>query len=175
VRAQRIALKDGRIAEIRRAAPRDAEAVIDLINGVAAEGLYLRTERVRRTPKEFRTRFRQANGKSAMFIVALVDGEVVGSADVARGELTKNRHTASFGIAIRTDARGVGLGMAMTRTIVKWATTVGVRKLTLSVFATNSRALSLYRKLGFAQEGRLRGQVILRGKPVDELLFALWL
>jgi RimJ/RimL family protein N-acetyltransferase len=56
-----------------------------------------------------------------------------------------------------------------------WVRTSGVRKLTLGVFATNEVALRLYRRLGFPEEGRLRGQVILDGVPVDEILMALWL
>jgi RimJ/RimL family protein N-acetyltransferase len=175
LRTRRVALKDGRVALIRRAGARDAGAVMSLVNNVATEGVYLMTERVRRTPKEFRRRLRKAKGSSAMFLVALVDGEVVGSADVARGEWSKNDHTASFGIAIRKDARGVGLGTAVTRATVAWVKAVGVRKLTLGVFATNSRALALYRRAGFVEEGRLKGQVVLRGKPVDEVLMALWL
>jgi len=63
----------------------------------------------------------------------------------------------------------------MLQTMIAWARSVGIRKLTLGVFASNTPAVALYRKLGFAQEGRSRGQVILRGRPVDELLMALWL
>jgi len=174
-RPKKVTLKDGRTVVIRRAEPQDAEAVIAHVNAIGAEGIHIMTERLLLTPKEKRVVFRKADGESGLYIVAVIGGEIVGTADIARGRQSKNRHTASLGIALRRDIRGVGLGMAMMRTMIAWARSVGIRKLTLGVFARNIPALALYRRLGFVQEGRLRGQVILRRKPVDELLMALWL
>ncbi|MDE2046596.1 MAG: GNAT family N-acetyltransferase, partial [Thermoplasmata archaeon] len=51
----------------------------------------------------------------------------------------------------------------------------GIRKLKLRVFATNQRAQKLYRALGFVEEARLRGEVIIEGRVVDDVLMALWL
>jgi RimJ/RimL family protein N-acetyltransferase len=171
----RVALKDGRTATIRRAAPRDAGGVIAHVNAIGAEGIYIHTERLRLSLNEERAVFRKADGKSSLYIVAVIGGTIVGTADIKRGGLSKNRHTANLGIALRKDARGVGLGLAMMQVMIRWAQSVGVRKLTLAVFASNTRAIGLYRGLGFTQEGRLRKQVILRGKAVDELLMARWL
>ena len=63
----------------------------------------------------------------------------------------------------------------MMRAGTDWARSVGARKMTLGVFATNARAIRLYRRLGFRVEGRLRDQAVVEGRPVDELLMALWL
>jgi RimJ/RimL family protein N-acetyltransferase len=174
-RPLRVILKDGRTAVIRRAEAADAGAVIAHVDAVGAEGIHLMTEKLGKTAKEERSIFRKADGRSGLYLVAAIGREIVGSADIARGRQVKNRHTASLGIALRRDARGVGLGSAIMRSMIDWARTVGIRKLTLGVFATNKAAIVLYRKVGFTQEGRLRGQVILNGKPVDELLMALWL
>jgi RimJ/RimL family protein N-acetyltransferase len=160
---------------IRRAEPRDAEAVIAHVNAVGAEGIHIMTERLLKTVEEERAVFRQSDGETGLYLVAWVGGEIVASANIARGRQSKNRHTADLGIAVRKDARGIGLGEALVRAMISWGRSVGVRKLTLGVFASNAPALALYRKLGFRQEGRLKGQVILRRKPVDELLMALWL
>ena len=69
----------------------------------------------------------------------------------------------------------MGLGKAIMEDLLRWAKSEGVRKVTLDVFATNSSAISLYREMGFAEEARLTGQVILAGQPVDELVMSLWL
>jgi RimJ/RimL family protein N-acetyltransferase len=174
-RPTRVVLKDGRVAQIRRARPGDAEAVIAHVNAVGAERIYIMTEKLRKTPAQERAVFRQADGRTELYLVAVVHGEIVGTADIACGRHAKNRHTASLGIALRRDAREIGLGTAMMNLMIAWAGSVGVRKLTLGVFATNRRAVALYRKLGFVQEGRLKGQVVLRRRPVDELLLALWI
>ena len=174
-RPREVALKDGRTAVIRRAKPQDAEAVIAHVNAIGAEGIHIMTEQLDLSPKEERAVFRKADAKSGLYIVAVIAGEIVATADITRGRHSKNRHTAELGIALRKDARGAGLGTAMMQTMIEWARSIGVQKILLGVFASNKPALALYRRLGFIQEGRLRGQVKLRGKPVDELLMALWL
>jgi RimJ/RimL family protein N-acetyltransferase len=171
----RVTLKDGRTATIRRAAARDAREVIAHVNAIGAEGIYIHTERLTLSLNEERAVLREAKGESGLYIVAVIGGEIVGTADIKRGRLSKNRHTANLGIALRKNARGVGLGMAMMQAMIRWARSVGVRKITLAVFATNEPAIALYRRLGFTLEGRLKKQVILRGKAVDELLMARWL
>jgi RimJ/RimL family protein N-acetyltransferase len=148
--------------------------VIAHVNAVGAEGVYLMTERLVKTAKEERAIFRQADGRRSLYLVAVVEGRIVGTSDIGRGRHSKNRHTASLGIALGKDARGVGLGRAMMQVMIDWARSRGVRKLTLGVFASNRRAVALYKKLGFTEEGRLKGQVVLRGKLVDELLLARW-
>ncbi len=174
-RQRSVTLRDGRRALIRRAEAHDARAVLDHVNAVAAEGIYLMTERLDLTPKEERAVFRRADGVSMLYLVAVVDGRIVGTATFARGRPSKSRHTASLGLALRRDTRGVGLGTAMMEAGTAWARSAGVRKLTLGVFATNRPALRLYRRLGLLPEGRLRGQVVLRGRFVDEILMARWL
>jgi RimJ/RimL family protein N-acetyltransferase len=170
----RVDLRDGRRALLRPAVRSDAEALLANINAIGAEGVYLMTERLALTPEEERRKLLEFDGSRGLYLVAEIDGRLVGSATFARGAQVKNAHTASVGVAILEEARGVGLGAALLRAGTDWARSVGVRKLTLGVFATNERALRLYRRLGYQEEGRLRGQVILGGVPVDELLMALW-
>jgi len=170
-----VTLKDGRAALIRFAEPRDAEAIIDHVNEVGAEQVYIMTERFSMSVGEEEDYLRNLDRRENLYLVALIDGRLVGSADVNRGRQSKNAHTASLGIAIRREARGLGLGRAMLEEMLRWAKSAGVRKLTLGVFATNESAIALYRQLGFKEEARLRGQVVLQGRPVDELLMALWL
>ena len=170
-----VVLRDGRKAVIRRARPRDAKPVIDHVNAVAAEGIYLLTERLALTPKEERVVFRKHDAVTAIYLVAVEEDEILGTATFSRGIPTKSRHVASLGIILRKDARGIGLGRALMQAGIDWARSVGVQKLTLGVFDSNTAARALYRRLGFVQEGRLKGHAIIRGKPVDELRLSLWL
>ncbi len=170
-----VTLKDGRAALIRRAEPTDAEALLDAVNEVGAEQVYIMTERIRYTVAEEADMLRKLDPQRTLFLVAIVDRKLVGSADIERGRQSKNAHTASLGISLRKTVRGQGLGRAMMEELLRWAKEERVRKVTLSVFATNESALALYRQLGFTEEARLRGQVILSGRPVDEVVMALWL
>lgn len=168
-------LKDGRDAVIRLAEPADAEALIAHVNEVGAEGVYIMTEKIEKSIEEQREFLAKIDPRWTLFFVAVLAGQLVASADVARGRQSKNAHTGSVGIAIRKEARGLGLGRAMMEDAIGWARSVGIRKLTLGVFATNERAITLYRSLGFEEEGRRKGQVLLGGQPVDEILMARWL
>jgi len=170
-----VTLKNGQAALIRHAEPADAEGLIAHVNSVGAEGVYIMTEKLRMTADEERTYLRSLDRESTLFMVALVDGTIVASSDFQRGRQTKNAHTASLGIAVAKGMRGVGLGRAMLEEGLRWAKSVGIRKLTLGVFATNTGAIALYRSLGFEEEARLKGQVILGGRPVDEVLMCRWM
>ncbi|MCI4317060.1 MAG: GNAT family N-acetyltransferase [Thermoplasmata archaeon] len=166
-------LKDGRWAIIRRAKPDDAESWLANVNSIGAEQVYIMTERLERTPEQLREQFAGADPGKELWLSAEVDGALVGGADFKRGRVAKNAHVAELGIAITKPFRGLGLGEPMMRAGIEWAKSLGLTRLRLSVFQTNWRAIALYRKLGFVEEGRLKGEVILEGEAVDELLMAL--
>ncbi len=168
-------MRDGRTAILRPASPDDAQATFDLVNAVAAEKKLLMSERARFTVEEERKTLAEAARKNHTFFVAEVSGRLVGLMDVKRGEWEKNAHVGNLGISLLPEYRGLDLGYALMNLGIQWARGVGIRKLTLGVFATNERAIALYKKLGFVEEARLKGQVMLDGRPVDEILMALWL
>jgi RimJ/RimL family protein N-acetyltransferase len=168
-------LRDGGTVLLRRATPADAEAHIANTHAIASEGRYLMTETFARPVEEIRTQFREANPQQALWLVAEVGGRVVGGANFARGRWKKNAHAAELGVALLPEARGRGIGEALMREGIAWAREVGVRKLKLGVFASNERAIALYRRLGFSEEARLREEAMVDGRPTDELLMVLWL
>ena len=168
-------LKDGRTALIRQANPGDAEGLLAHVNEITAEGIFLQTERVDKSAAEEMEWISGFDGLSKLLIVAEVDHRLVGSADIRRGPQVKNAHVAELGIALSKGARGQGLGRAIIEAMIDWARSVGIRKLFLGVFHTNERAIALYRVLGFEDEGRLRGQVILEGQPADLVLMSRWI
>lgn len=168
-------LRAGGRVVIRRARPEDAEAHIANTNRIASERIFLMTERFQRTVEEIRVQFETADPRSALWLVAEVDGAIVGGANVRRGMWSKNAHTAEFGVAVLPEFRGRGIGEHLTRESLAWSRGVGIRKVRLGVFASNAAAIGLYRKLGFREEARLRDEVMIEGRPVDEILMSRWL
>ena len=60
---------------------------------------------------------------------------------------------------VAREARGKGVGKALMQSGMMWARANPiVRKLALHVFEDNTRAVALYRELGFETEGRLRNE-----------------
>lgn len=170
-----VRLKDGRNATIRLATPDDAEGGMALTRAVTAERVFVMNEGLVLTPEEVRADLSSPETDEKLVLVAETDGEVVGQTGVHRGKYSKNRHTAELWIVVRKDWRGVGLGEALLRADMEWTRSVGIEKLKLGVFASNVRAIHLYRKLGFVEEGRLKDELTIQGKRVDDIQMALWL
>ncbi len=170
-----VRLRDGSAVLIRRATPEDAEAHIANTAAIASERVYLMTETFTRSVEEIRQQFREADPLAVLWLVAELDGRVVGGANFMRGRWAKNAHTAELGVALLPAARGRGIGEALMHEGIEWARSIGVRKLKLGVFATNERAIALYRKLGFEEEARLKGEAILASGPTDEIRMVRWL
>jgi hypothetical protein len=173
--ASRHTLRDGREVVIRTAAESDAAGLLENINLVGAEEVYVLTEHVAEDLESERAWIRQFDGVHAVLYVADARGEIVGQADAHRGTLPKNRHTATLGIAIRDGWRDAGLGRLLLAAVLDWMRSQGVEKACLEVFSTNARALALYRSLGFEEEGRRRRHFKVRGEYVDDVQMALWL
>ena len=55
---------------------------------------------------------------------------------------------------------------------LRWAPTVGLSRLELSVMTTNTRAIALYERLGFRFEGVRRHAYIINGMAIDDHLMA---
>jgi putative acetyltransferase len=61
---------------------------------------------------------------------------------------------AELAMMVAAAWRGRGVGSALLAAAIGWARTTDLHKLTLSVFPHNGAAIALYRKFGFAEEGR---------------------
>jgi putative acetyltransferase len=102
-------------------------------------------------------------------------GRVVGHVYVQREAHPVTRHVATLGIGVAPDWRGRGVGAALMAEGIRWARSVGVERLMLSVFPHNTAAIALYRKFGFIDEGRLVRHSRKSTGDEDEILMATWL
>lgn len=88
-------------------------------------------------------------------LLAIVDGKVVGMAGFnAIGSKYKVRHRTEFGITVSKNYWGQGIGKAIMNTCIECAKEAGYIQLELDVVADNTRAIELYKKLGFIEFGR---------------------
>lgn len=105
----------------------------------------------------------------AIAIAACIDGTVVGTADLHPGSL-RRAHSGRIGISVHDDWQGKGIGTRLMTELIDTADNwYGLRRLELSVFADNHRAIGLYRKFGFAGEATYRGAVLRDGLLIDTL------
>ena len=107
-------------------------------------------------------------------LVATVAGDVVGYANVQPPTpLPSNAHVlAVTGLAVAPAVQGRGVGRTLVEAAIRHAAARGARRLTLRVLAPIERARVLYACCGFEVEGVLRGEFLLEGSFVDDVLMA---
>jgi len=81
------------------------------------------------------------------------EGTLLGWIDFNRGNFLEIAHTAMLGMGVKKQFRGQGIGSALMDACIKSAKSLGVEKLELEVFASNTAARALYIKKGFFEEG----------------------
>lgn len=168
-------LADGRPCTLRYAVEEDLPQLMECTNSVALEGIYIASEGVS-DPGSFRRKFWEPIKKGDhVCIVAEVDGIVAGYLNLQLGTPSKRRHTAYVGMLIVNELRGMGIGTALMSQAIRLAGERNVKKLFLSLFSINARAMEFYKRSGFGVEAVHKGQFIIGGEYVDEVYMAMWL
>ncbi len=108
-------------------------------------------------------------------LVAELDGAVVGYVRLRRPTaLPSHRHVLQVnGLAVDPAVQRRGLGRVLVAAAIEEARRRGARRLTVHVLATNHGARALYADCGFAVEGVRRGEFLLEGEYVDDVLMAV--
>lgn len=110
-------------------------------------------------------------------IVAVLDGVPVGYLCLGHPTpLPENAHVSAIeGFTVAPAWRRRGVGRALLDAAVAEARHRGSHKISLRVLATNARARRVYARAGFTVEGVLRGEFVIDGRPVDDVLMAMTL
>jgi ribosomal protein S18 acetylase RimI-like enzyme len=108
-------------------------------------------------------------------LVARIAGEAVGYLALRRPtSLPSNGHVLEIcGLAVDAEHQGRGIARSLLAAGMREARRRGARRLTLKVLATNRGARRLYEGAGFGVEGVLRGEFLLDGRYVDDVLMAV--
>lgn len=175
LRSETVRLRDGRSVLVRPGTVDDAAPILENINLVCKEELYLLMDGVPYDLEQERAWLSEFDGERNVLFVAVHEGAIVGQADCHGGTTSKTRHTGLLGIAIRDGWREVGLGRTLMERLLEWMRSRGFEKAWLEVFSTNERARRLYESLGFRAEGVRKGQFKVRGAYVDDVTLGLWL
>ncbi|WP_421111191.1 GNAT family N-acetyltransferase [Streptomyces sp. NEAU-S77] len=107
-------------------------------------------------------------------MVAELDGRPVGFVRlVPPTQLASNAHVRQIqGLAVDPRVRGRGVARALLRAAYEEALRQGASRITLRVLGHNLPARRLYESEGFVVEGVLRGEFLLDGAYVDDVLMA---
>lgn len=115
------------------------------------------------------------NNSKAVFLVAEHDDEIIGTASVDLGA-SRQSHIGNFGITIKSDYRGMGLGNCLMGEIIKLAKKkLKPEIIKLGVFPTNKAAIALYKKQGFKKVATIPDHIKYKGELIDEVIMFLYL
>ncbi len=163
---------------IRPARAADASPVARLIESVVAEDRWFLAapdEHVA-DPDRLRRRLERLQAEqNSLALVAIRAGAIVGFVEATGGSLRRTAHESHVVVYVDGVHRNGGVGTTLMAELIRRACErPGMMRLALAVFADNLRAVSLYRSLGFSEEGLRRGACRERdGVLRDEILMAL--
>lgn len=163
---------------LREAVPADAKGIIDVANAVGREKTYNVSEVFGYSEADERSLIARLNRSKELILVAERGGKIIGFLTLFvyfGGRSPKVQHVGEIGINIMDGYRDMGLGYKMMNYAIDWARRRGYIKLCLSVFSSNERAIHLYKKCGFREEGRRKAQFKIGDTYVDEVEMGLFL
>lgn len=105
--------------------------------------------------------------------VAVVQDEVVGWCDISRNERPTRAHGGMLGMGIIPAYRNRGLGTRLIEAALGEARRQGFVRVALSAHADNERAIALYRKVGFVEEGVERDGLCVDSRYCDIITMAI--
>ena len=166
-------LENGQSVVIREAATHDATDIERIVNSVASEKIYIVPDKSR---KDWDKAIGDIKRRESLIVVALVNEKIIGMAHLVKGRFEKNEHVGELGIVVLKDFRRKSIGTSMMKCLMDWAEKQkGLKKISLTVFATNEHAIKLYTNFGFSVEGACKKHYRIEDSYVDDLTMARFL
>ncbi len=115
-----------------------------------------------------------AQGRAVYWTMrTLGDSQFIGTCDLS--EIDRRHRRAEVGFMLGREAWGQGYAHEAMQAVLSYAATQGLRRLLARTHLGNRRSEALLEKLGFEEEGMLRGHVLRDGERRDCRLFGLLL
>lgn len=111
---------------------------------------------------------------NAIYLIAEIKGEIVGSLNFSGGKRPRIQHIGEFGISVSRDYWNKGIGNLLLDYFINWAKESEIiRKINLKVRVDNTSAIHLYKKKGFVIEGTITREFFINGKFYDAYMIGL--
>jgi ribosomal-protein-alanine N-acetyltransferase len=115
-----------------------------------------------------------ASGRAIYWALrTLAESQFLGTCDLS--EIDRRHHRAEVGFMLGREAWGQGYALEAMQAVMAYAAGSGVRRLLARTHLGNRRSEVLLEKLGFAEEGMLRGHILRDGERRDCRLYGLLL
>jgi len=169
----------GKVARLRYPKFEDVDGLLTHINSLVEERAFIGTQKKVSRKEELgyvRRLLKDIERKRAVALIVEIDRKILGAGEVKKAELDASRHTGNLGVALRKEARGLGIGERLAKSLIREAKKrLNLKIAKLEVFANNKPAYKLYKKLGFKEVGRIENGNYYYGKYVDNIIMVKYL
>jgi len=170
-------LKDLRELKIREATVEDTTALLEYIETVSGESdnLTFGSGEFGLTFEEEEDYLRNIRSvENAIYLLGFIDEQLVSALSFTCENRERTKHVGEFGITVKKDFWGLGIGEGMLLTLIEWAKISGVvYKINLTVRADNKRGIRLYEKMGFKYEGTRTRDLRINGVFYDGVVMGM--
>lgn len=162
--------------KIRNVEKKDAAELIQYLYQIGKESDYLTfgEGELNITLEQEEAIIQSKSGDNNLFIVAEVNGKIVGNLNFRGGARPRTKHTGEFGISVLKEYWNSGIATALITYLINWAKeTKTITKINLKARSDNEKAIYLYTKLGFKKEGLITRDFLINGKYYDSIAMGL--
>ena len=167
--------KDGRNVFLRTPRWKDLDDRLELINSLVEEkaDIFVTQKFTREAEAEWLlTALSRLEKDEQFFLAAEVDKKVVALSDFRVESGDEEQRVGAIGIIVRDGYRNLGIGTEILKTLLDQAALFGLRTMTINPFATNKRAIHVYRKVGFVESGIIPKKHFRQGRFIDEVIMS---
>lgn len=159
---------------IRIASLEDAEEIVNIKKEIIfSTDFFLRTsDEPQEEAEDYKKKIKSSQENGGLTIVAEDNSQIIGFLSFSRPKYIRVHHTGSFGMGIKQGFHKLGIGTKLLSYFLEWAKEQkGLKKICLEVFSINERAIQLYKRLGFSEEGKQINQIGLKDGSYADLIF----
>jgi phosphinothricin acetyltransferase len=158
---------------LRDAQPGDLAAIAGILNREIRAGTASWTE-TPKTADDMGRWLQERRARDCPVLVAEDGGEVLGYASYGPFRAGEGyRETVEHSVYVARSARGRGIAELLMQRLIAQARAAGLTRMVGGVSADQPASLGLHRKLGFEEQGRLKGVGLKRSKRLDLVLMVL--
>ena len=111
-------------------------------------------------------------GKNQYWFVAEENGKVIGLGILMNHGNLRKKHVGVITLMVNSDYQNKGVGNLLMDKLINLSESLNIIRLELCVFRDNYKAINLYKKFGFKEEGIKVKSALKNGEYIDEIMMA---
>lgn len=127
------------------------------------------------SPEKIKNKIQNIKNSNEMWSIVENNGIVIAVA-ILHKLSGKRAHCATISIMVNPNFHSMGIGSILMNRLLEYSNNIfKIKKIELSVFSNNEKAIGLYKKYGFFIEGVKQQSVFIKDKFVDEIFMGKFL